>query len=301
MPQERSRLPVPVVVVVVLGLLVSGFLFVRSPQPPHVEVAAERLFTIGSFPITNTILTAWIVVLFLVVLFRLATRTMRLVPTGLQNLAEALVEALLNFCVGVAGDKNGRRFFALVGTIFLFVLTSNWMGLLPGVGTIGLWMEKDHHEVLAPLFRSASTDLNMTLTLALYSVIATQIFGARTLGIRQYASKYINLKGGFIGFYVGLLEFLAEVAKLISFSFRLFGNIFAGEILLGVVSFLVPFVAAIPFYGLEVFVGFVQALVFAALTLIFMTIAVSGHGEEHHAGEHESAPHAAQVEAAASH
>jgi len=146
--------------------------------------------------------------------------------------------------------------------------------------------------MFVPLLRPSSTDLNMTLALSLFAVIAVQIFGFRTLGIKGYAGKFFSLKGGPIMLYVGLLELIGEFSKILSFSFRLFGNIFAGEVLMIVISFLVPFVAALPFYGLEIFVGFIQAFIFATLTLIFMTVAVTGHGEEHHE-QHEAAEHPA--------
>src|SRR5262249_7027906 len=162
-------------------------------------------------------------------------------------------------------------------TIFFFVITANWMGLVPGFGSIGYWenVPGEEQQEFVPLLRAATTDLNTTLAIALTSVIATQVFGLRTLG-GGYVSKFINFRGP-IDFYVGILELIAEFAKIISFTFRLFGNIFAGEVLLAVIVFLVPWIAALPFYGLELFVGFIQAFVFAVLTLVFMTLATTAH------------------------
>jgi F-type H+-transporting ATPase subunit a len=178
----------------------------------------------------------------------------------------------------VTGDKEKtKKFFPLIATFFLFILFSNWMGILPGVGSIGIWEEGEHGRILIPLFRSTNSDINMTMALAMISVIATQIFGVSIVGFFKYFSRFISFKGP-IDFIVGLLELVAEIAKIISFSFRLFGNIFAGEVLLMVIFFLIPLVVPLPFLFLEIFVGFVQALVFSMLTLVFLTVATQkGH------------------------
>ncbi len=213
----------------------------------------------------------------------LKKRGLKLVPTGLQNFIEVLMEGFFNFWNGITNDrKETRRFFPLVTTIFLFVLVSNWLGIFPGVGPIGIYEEHEGREVLIPLLRSGYADVNFTLALALISVIATQVYGMKALGFFHYAGKFFKnpLKDP-IGFFVGILELVSEFAKVISFTFRLFGNIFAGEMLLVVISFLVPFIAPLPFYGLEIFVGFVQALVFSLLTLVFLKMAVTSHAAEH--------------------
>ncbi len=273
--------------IALLLLAVVGAVLFPVPMA-HVQLPAEVLFTVAGIPITNTMTATWLTMLVLVAFFWRATARLDLVPGRWQNLAEVIIEALLNLVEIVAGPQMGRRVFALVATIFLFVLTANWLGLLPGFGTIGLWHEGPHHErILVPLFRSANTDLNTTLALAIASVLATQYYGISTLGWGAYLSRFFNIRGGIIGLFVGLLEFISELAKFVSFSFRLFGNIFAGEVLLAVIAFLIPWVAVVPFLGLELFVGFIQAFIFAMLTLVFVTVATTHHGgeearEEHH-------------------
>lgn len=215
----------------------------------------------------------------LAVVFR--SRQLTSVPRGLQNVLETIVEGALDFITSITGNREqANKFFALVVTIFFFVLFSNWFGLLPGVGSIGLNEVEEGRTVLVPFFRSASADLNGTLAIALVSVIGTQIFGIATIGIFKHAAKYINFRSP-VMFFVGILEAVSELARVISFSFRLFGNVFAGEVLLIVVLFLVPFIAPLPFLFLEVFVGIVQALVFALLTLVFLTMAVTDHSAAH--------------------
>jgi F-type H+-transporting ATPase subunit a len=166
-----------------------------------------------------------------------------------------------------------------VATIFLFVLVSNWIGLLPGVGSI---LINDGHGHQIPLLRAAAADLNFTLALGVLAVVVVNLIAIVTLGIRSHAGKFFNFSGP-INFFVGILELVSEFAKIISFSFRLFGNIFAGEVLLVIVAFLVPYVAPLPFLFLEVFVGFIQAFVFAMLALVFIAVATTEHGAEEHA------------------
>ncbi|MBI2855220.1 MAG: F0F1 ATP synthase subunit A, partial [Chloroflexi bacterium] len=246
--------------------------------------------TVGSgdgFVVTNTLLSSWIVSVLLVMLFYSATRRMALVPRGLQNLMEMAVEALHSFVEGVAGPSNVRRFFPIIATIFLFVMLNAWIGLLPIYPSLGFL--GDNGEIQRHLLRPAGTDLNMTLALALTSFVFVEFWGFRLLG-RHYVGKFLRLenlrRGNFlqvpIDLFVGALELLSEFVRIISFTFRLFGNMTAGEILILVVTFLVPFVALLPFYGLELLVGFVQALIFAGLTLVFVVVAVTPHGEEEH-------------------
>jgi F-type H+-transporting ATPase subunit a len=297
-----------VLVAVIISLAAGGLLFLHW-ETPHVQIAPERVFAVGGIGITNTMLAAYLTTAVLALFFWRATRKTAIVPGRLQSAAELTVETFLGLCSNVAGERNGRRFFSLVMTIFLFVLVANWMGLFPGFSTIGV---REHEPVaqteivpaaapaaptaegtgsektvLLPFLRGATTDLNTTLALALVSVVATQVFGIRTLGAGSYLSKFFNFRGGPIGLFVGLLELIGEISRIISFSFRLFGNIFAGEVLLAVVGFLVPLVATLPFLGLELFVGVIQAFIFAMLTLVFLTIATIGHGEHHE----ESAEH----------
>ena len=244
----------------------------------HISLAAERIFAVFGMPITNTLLMSWIAMVILILTSFFATRKLKLIPKGLQNFTEAIVEFILGFITQIIGNrKEAEKFFPLVTTIFVFILLSNWLGLVPGVGTIGFF-EVAHTEggnqLFVPLFRSANSDLNMTLALAIVSVVATQIFGIITIGFFKHIGKYISFKNPGLTF-AGILEGIAEVVKILSFSFRLFGNIFAGEVLLVVIAFLIPFIAPLPFMFLELFVGFIQALIFAMLTLVFLKIAIS--------------------------
>jgi len=267
----------------ILVLLALSFVF-RVPLA-HIQLPGERVFAIGGIAITNTMLSGLLASVFLIWFGWAATRNLKEKPSGLQNVAEMAVEALLGLVEGVAGRHLGRQFFPLVATIFLFILTANWMGLLPGFGTIGV-LEHEHGEtILVPLFRSASTDLNTTVGLAIIAVVMVEYYGIKTLGAKRYLSRFINFSGP-IEFFMGILEMISEVSRIISLSFRLFGNVFAGEVLLTVIGFLIPFVAVLPFYGLELFVGAIQAFIFAILTLVFLTLATMEHGGEGAHGGH---------------
>ncbi len=287
-PKRVKRI---LVVVVALALVGGGFLF--PPGLAHIQLPAEKIVEPFGFPITNTILATWVVMAVLVGTSVWATRRMQAVPTGLQNLAEMGVEALANLVEGVAGKERGKKFFPLVATIFIFILVANWMGLLPFFGTLGIVHEVHGEPEFTPLLRSASTDLNTTLGLALISVATIQVFGVRYLGFRSYVGRFVTLRGP-IDMFVGLLELISEFAKIISLSFRLFGNIFAGEVLLGVIGFLMPWVAIVPFMGLELFVGAMQAFIFAMLTLVFLVSATTSH-EGAHENSHERSREAGGV------
>lgn len=231
----------------------------------------EKLLEVKGWPVSNTLLMSWISIILLIVFGFFVKSRLKVIPGKIQNLTEVLIEAMENFMTTVTGDKEkARRFFPLIATLFIFILISNWMGILPGVGSIGLI--KHGEEGLTPLFRSTNSDINMTLALAIISVMATQIFGISMVGFFHHFSRFISFKGP-IQFFIGILELIAEMAKIISFSFRLFGNIFAGEVLLMVIFFLVPLIVPLPFMALEIFVGFIQALVFSMLTLVFLTVA----------------------------
>lgn len=332
----------------------------------HISIAAEPLFSVGGFEISNSIFTSLIVSTLLIV-FGLAVRsqlTNTKRPTGIQNFAEWLIESLFSLVYSVTGNtRKARLFFPFIATFFLFILLNNWLGLVPGVGTIGLVHEEktteehasgavidqvhaatqattaseeiqlpattddhatddeaflaqedidpafdadhapaepvliedhdtegavadentavsesttvDSHTTFVPVLRPGSADLNTTLALALISVALTQVFGYHFQSF-GYFSKFFNFSSP-IMFYVGILELISELAKIISFAFRLFGNIFAGEVLLTVMAFLLPLVVPMPFYGLELFVGFIQALVFSMLTLVFFNMASESH------------------------
>jgi F-type H+-transporting ATPase subunit a len=256
-------------------------------------LASEVIGHIGTFEIRNTLLMAWIamVILLIAALATAATRY-RKVPGRFQAGVELVIESLFDFFDSILTDRSlTRRVFPVVATFFLFILISNWMGILPGVGSITILGTHDGHEMMLPLFRSMNADVNVTLAFAIISVIVTQLLGIATLGILPYAGKYFVApwkQPYVIGTFVGILELIGEIARLVSFTFRLFGNIFAGEVLLVVTFFFVPYLVPVPFLGLELFVGIIQALVFSMLTLVFIKMAVTAHGD--HAHEAHTAP-----------
>jgi F-type H+-transporting ATPase subunit a len=243
----------------------------------NISIAPETLFHIGSFPLTNAFFIT-LSISFLVIVASLAFgRRLKTVPTGAQNVVELVVEGWWNLVQGIAQDKAlARRFFPLVATIFIFVLLSNWAGLLPGTGTVGVYGEHHGQQMLIPFVRSGSADLNMTLALSLVAVLSIQFMGIAAIGVAKYAGKFfVNPfhKPYLIGTFVGLLELISEVIRMVSFSFRLFGNVFAGEVLLVVILNLMPYLLPLPFLVMELFVGFIQAAVFAMLTLVFLKMA----------------------------
>lgn len=286
-------------------LIVLGVLF--PVELPEISAAAEGIpspehpwMLFGVIPITNALLTSWLTMIFLVVLAVYATRDVQLVPHGFQNVVEMVIAAIHDLVEDVSGPRLGRRFFPIVMTIFLFVLISNWIDLLtPVLAAVGFEETHGGETVIIPLLRAPSTDLNMTLGLALVSVFLTQVFGIGTQGFFDYVGRFIDLSGfrkffavllgradgnpiavlvqGILDLYIGIIELIGEVAKVFSFSFRLFGNIFAGEVLLLVMPSLIGLLLPLPFLGLEVFVGLIQAFIFAMLTLVFMTAATIEH------------------------
>jgi len=288
----------------VVGPLGSSLLGIKAPSflsvsKPHVELPSEGIFHTPILTITNTLIASWLTIIVLIGLVYACTRKMKLIPGRLQNLAEVIVETLLNFVKGVAGEKNARTLFPVVATIFLYVLTNAFLALLPFFGTIGII---EHDGTFIPLLRAANTDINLPLSIAIISFVCVEFWGLRSLGFLHYLNSFFNFgqlrdgfislfKGkirpaisgimfGFINLFIGGLEILSHFIRIISFTFRLFGNMTAGEILLLVVSFLIPLVASIPFYGLELLVGVLQALIFAGLTLVFGVIAMAPHAEE---------------------
>lgn len=266
---------------------------------PDIRIAPDTLFYIGPMPVSNTLLATWFSIVVVLAFGFLAKRKISLVPSGVSNFFEWIFEQILNLCEEVAGRERGRRFFPLVCTIFMFVLAANYLELVPLVESIGtinhpnvhpflgiFLVDKGESNFITPWVRPAPTDLNMTIGLAIISVIATQFYGFRLLGPKLQLGRYFTLKDGPIGLFVGVLEAVLELARVISFSFRLFGNIFAGDVLLLVMAFLIPALGPVPFLLLEVLIGLVQAFVFAMLTLVFLTLGTTGHGgEEHHAEE----------------
>jgi len=301
------------VIIILLALLLTGLIIgplgstllgIKAPSfldvsKPNVELPSEGIFHISMFTITNTLIASWLTIIVLISLVYACTRKMKLIPGRLQSLAELIVETLLNFVQNVAGEKNARTLFPVVATIFLYVLTNAYLALLPFFGTIGI---TEHDGTFIPLLRAANTDINLPLSIAIISFVCVEFWGLRSLGFFHYINSFFNFgqlrdgfvslfKGkirpaisgimfGFINLFIGGLEILSHFIRIISFTFRLFGNMTAGEILLLVVSFLIPLVASIPFYGLELLVGVLQALIFAGLTLVFGVIAMAPHVEE---------------------
>ncbi len=266
-----------------------------SVAQPHPELPAEVVFHIFGFPITNSVVGGWVTVVFLVGFSYLISRRAKLIPCRLQGLMEFVLGSLLSFCQSVAGEKNGRRFFPVVATIFLFVIFNAWLSLLPGYGSILITNAEGE---TTHLLRGANTDVNMPLALAISSFIAVAYFGFKSLGI-HYLANFINVKQflagvrqlargkigsglggmltGIVNIFIGLIEMLSQFIRIVSFTFRLFGVSTAGEILLLVGMFLGIRILIEFFYGIELLFGFVQALIFGGLTLIFLTIAVSSH------------------------
>jgi F-type H+-transporting ATPase subunit a len=275
-----------------------GWLSVPRPAP---ELPAPVVFHLFGLSITNSILAGWFTVIVLAILSFLATRRMKPVPSRFQAAFEFLLGWVYDLCQSIAGETNGRRFFPVVCTIFLFVAFNAWLSLIPGFGSIEVHIHG--HEV--ELLRGANTDVNTPLAIALISFVFVEYYGLKTLGIR-YLRKFVDVgqffgsvgkifKGklkpgltglfsGVINIFVGVLEALSELIRIVSFTFRLFGNMTAGEILILIVAFLIPLGLDWPVYGLELLIGFVQALIFSGLTLVFVTMAVAPH--EHEAGSH---------------
>ena len=284
----------------------------------HISLSAEPIYYIGSFPITNSMVTSLLVSALIIVFAIAANRSLKKTdrPVGLQNFAEFIVESFYHFTHSITGDmKKAQVFMPWVATFFLFIMINNWSGLIPGVGNIFVPLVSPPTEMvqpqpslvpaqttpsddtsavelegnsshgssaeqkMIPLFRPGTADLNLTLALGLISVCMIQFFGFRYQGF-SYISKYLNFSSP-INFFIGILELISEFGKIISFGFRLFGNIFAGEVLISVLMYLTKVIVPVPFYGLEVFVGMIQAVVFAMLSLVLFNMATIGHHEEH--------------------
>lgn len=279
-----------------------------------VHLAAPVVFTVAGLPITNTLIAAWLAMAVLIVLSLLATRRMQLVPSGLQNVAELIVETLLGICQNTAGERRGRRFLPIVATLFLFIWTANWMGILPGYGEGEIFVNRSaepHGSAAAAhglaggktaslagaagasaakaepvahvdLLRSANSDLNITLAMAAVVFLLVELSGFRAAGL-AYLREFV---------WPGLLiEIISHIARPVALALRLFGNILAGEVLLTTMKGLVPLVVPTLFMAFELFVGIVQALIFSLLTLAFLTLATEHEAHAAH-GEHaESAAH----------
>jgi F-type H+-transporting ATPase subunit a len=311
---------------VVLVLLIAGFILggIFVPVQPEILVAPEKLFDItlpwgGTFTVVNTLPTLFVTIFLIIIPLAWATRNSLLksaqtdlVPRGVGNAMEAILEMLYNLTEGSAG-KYARMIFPWFATIMIYVLIANLLKLVPGFESIGILHESHgeggHHieplvgnlylftheegeHILAPFFRGISVDLNFTAALAIISVVMIQVIGVRAQGM-GYFSKFFNTRRmfkvpffGAMDFLVGLLELISEISKILSFAFRLFGNMFAGIVLVAIVAGLLGRFSILPAMVMmfELFVGIIQAFVFGMLTMVFMAQATQGHGEEHAEG-----------------
>lgn len=257
---------------------------------------AEPIFTLGNFTITNSIIMGWVAVLVILILSLILKFKISRIPRGIQNIFEVLIEELLNMSDLITGSrKKTLKFFPIAFSLFLFILVSNWLGLLPGIGSIGFVEVHEGYKTFVPFFRGSTADLNGTLSLAIFSVIVANIIGIVTVGPWNYLNKFINIRALIqipgkikedwtvilinpIKAFVGLIEMVGEAAKVVSLSFRLFGNIFAGEVLLTSMASIFAFILPIPFIFFEILIGVVQAFIFTVLTLVYISMATA---EEH--------------------
>lgn len=237
--------------------------------------APEIILQIGKFPITNTFLDTILVDTILIGGALYISKKLTLIPvTPIQNIAESVIETFYSLTESV-GQHAVSKIFPYFMTFFLFILFANWSALIPGVGSIGFF----HGHEFVPLFRGATSDLNATLGLALVSAAATHLLSIQTIGLKDYVSRYLSFNP--INLFIGVLEIISELTKIVSLSFRLFGNIYAGEVVLLTVSSIFAFMFPLPFLMLEVIVGIVQALVFSMLTMVFMAILTTPHKQIH--------------------
>ncbi|MBI5139060.1 F0F1 ATP synthase subunit A [Candidatus Nomurabacteria bacterium] len=272
---------------------------------------AEPVLHLGSFTITNALLTSYAVVGIIVILALLVRSRLSEVPGKLQSLFEVVVEGALDLCDQVTGNRSiSVKIFPIAISVFFFILFNNWLGIIP-LGGFGLIEEGEHGSVFVPFLRGGTADINTTLALAVMAVLGANLFGIFSLGIWKTFNKYVNLKAlgeiftkirheptviivAPITFFVGLIEIIGEFAKIASLSFRLFGNVFAGEVLLASMAAIFAYAIPIPFLFLEILVGVIQALIFSILLVVYFTISATDHDEhdEHHEKLHEEVAHA---------
>ncbi len=285
----------------------------NTQQISHeVTIYAEPIFQIGNFQVTNSLITSWFAVLVILVLSVAIRIKLKKIPGKLQHIFEIILDGALSLVDQVTNNRKiSEKIFPLVFTLFVFILVNNWLGLLPILGSFGFVMNEGAHSVFVPFLRSGTADINTTLALSIVFVLGANVFGIFTIGLWKTFNKYVNLKAlgsiftkvwkdpvvllvAPINFFVGLLELIGEMAKVASLSFRLFGNIFAGEVLLVSMGAIFAFVVPGPFLFLEIFIGLIQALIFALLATVYFTIAAQDHSEheparseDHSGGEHK--------------
>ena len=248
-------------------------------EKPHISLKADKILEIFRIPITNSLLTVFIVLILFLILginYFFESQKQARERNTVYYIFNFILKSLYQFFYSVLGEET-LKYFPVLASFFLFILLQNWFGLLPGVGSILIKVvthHKEHHFI--PLLRGGTADLNTTLALGALSVIISNIISIQALGFKNYIARFYRIKEP-ISFFIGTLEIVSEFSKMISFSFRLFGNIFAGKVLLGVIAFLIPVLVSFPFLMLELFVGFIQALVFAMLTCVFVSLGISKH------------------------
>jgi F-type H+-transporting ATPase subunit a len=239
-----------------------------------IYLAPPILGHVFGIPLTSTMLTTWVTMLILVGVSIVISRKLTLIPGKVQVVAEALVGGVFEYITDVLESRTlAKRYFPVIMTIFIFILSLNWIGLLPGLTAFGIEGVTHGTSTLVPFFYPAHTDLNMTIALAIIAFVFIEVAGVATVGLAKYTGKFINFSSP-LNFLIGIIELFSELARLISFSFRLFGNIFAGKTLLLIAMFFVPFILPVPVLAFEIFVGFIQAFIFAVLTLFFVKLAI---------------------------
>lgn len=269
---------------------------------------AEPIFHLGSFQITNSLITSWFAVFIIVVISIVLRIKQSVVPSKIQHLFEILIEGALDMCDQVTNDRKlSMQIFPFAITVFFFILINNWLGIMP-LGGFGVLEKGAHGVAFTSYLRGSTADINTTIALAVMAVIGANLFGVFSIGIWKTLNKYVNLKvlGSIftkvkhdptvvivapITFFVGLIEIVGEFAKVASLSFRLFGNVFAGEVLLASMAALASYFIPIPFLFLEILVGVVQAVIFATLLVVYFTISASDHDEHEEHAEHRESSH----------
>lgn len=292
-----------------LGLTSS---FAAEGGHDHLPAHAEEIFHIGPFVVTNSMLTVWLVAIAIIVVAQLATRDLKLIPGRFQNFVEWITESLYNFLEGILGPHLVKRTFWFFGTIFVLILFTNWAGLIPGIGTIGWYDPAGHggdlHDKFRPFFRGGNADLNMTAAMATTFTLLWFYWAVTENGAKGFFSHIFAPKGKFGGImmvfmilvfaFVGVLEVVSILFRPVALSFRLYGNIFAGENILENmmlvtggkgIGYYLAWLPPIPFYFLELLVGVIQALVFTLLTAVFLKL-ICDHGD-HHDEDHKEHNH----------
>jgi len=237
----------------------------------EISMGAEKLFYLGPIPITNTILTTWVVMVLLVTLAFVVRKRISLIPGALQSIVEMVIETVYNLVKNIAGERIGNIIFPLIMTLFLFILTANWLGLLPGFGTI------TYHHV--PIFRPPNSDLNTTLAMALITVFLVQVAGIAYRGLKGYLKEFVTPP--ILAPLMAPIHLVSELSHILSLSARLFGNIFGGDVVLTVIFVMLPPLIPAVFLLLESLFGLIQAIIFAVLSTIYFSMATAAHEAEH--------------------